>query len=65
MKRLYFHLIDGTVISTTDESEIKLYYAFANSEYFFNRPIIDLKDNNGNICTINARHIIYTHEEDI
>ena len=65
MKRLSFYLTDDSVIETTDAFTISFYYSCVESDCFTRIPMFAIKDENGNVCTINTRHIIRTEEKEI
>ena len=65
MKRLSFYLTNGSVIKTADEYTIAFYYSCVGSDCFTRIPMFAIKDENGNACTINTRHIIRTEEKEV
>lgn len=65
MKRLSFYLTDCSVIETTDRFAIAFYYDCVDSDCFTRMPMLTLKDENGNTCTINIRHVVRTEEKEI
>lgn len=65
MRRLNFYLTDGSVIKTTDEYTISFYYSCVSSDCFTRIPMFALNDENGNVCTINIRHVVRTEEEEV